>query len=327
MSFLSVSALHSQPQHGSFVLMNISFTQERFQKIAIIGETGAGKTTLMKIIAGLMQPASGEIFFEDEKVLGPDWQLIPGQKKIAYLSQHFELRNNYRMEELLQYANELPEQDAQKLFSICRIDHLMKRKSGELSGGEKQRIALARLLISSPRLLILDEPFSNLDLIHKKILKDVVSDISDRLKITLIIASHDPDDILPWADDVLVLQNGRLIQQGTPTAVYQNPVNEYTAALCGDYNLVNDADAVKLVPLNIKHQCGGKLFIRPQDLLITDNKTNTVKARVVSSSFFGIYYEIKVDVGGLKLSLYNNRELKADEVVFIKALSASDKNS
>ena len=174
MQLLSVSNLFSEELLGNFSLENINFTQQKFEKIALIGETGSGKSTLLKTIAGLIQPTSGIILFDGEKVMGPDWQLVAGQKGIAYLSQHFELRNNYRMEELLMYANEFTQQEANELYRLCRIDHLMQRNSYELSGGEKQRVALARLLVTKPKLLILDEPYSNLDLIHRNSLKEIV---------------------------------------------------------------------------------------------------------------------------------------------------------
>lgn len=317
MSLLSVSDIHSFPQQGSFLLKEISFTQQPFQKIAIAGETGAGKTTLMKIIAGLIQPASGEIFFEGKKILRADWQLIPGQPGIAYLSQYFELRPHYRMEELLGYANDLPEKDAQALYRICRIDHLMKRKADELSGGEKQRIALARLLISSPRLLIMDEPFSNLDPAHKKILKAVINDISSRLKISCIMASHDPSDILPWADEILVLQNGELIQQGTPEEVYQRPVNEYAAALFGDYNIISKEDADKFAPL-FPGKHGKDLFIRPEALIITDAKENTIKGKVITSDFYGAFFKITVDMDGLQLIVHSYYREEPGTIIYLK---------
>ncbi len=314
MPFLSVYNIHSSPKQGSFTLQGISFIQNKFQKIAVAGETGAGKTTLMKIVAGLIQPASGELSFDDKKIMGPDWQLIPGEAGIAYLSQHFELRNNYRMEELLAYANELSEDAAQKLYRICRIDHLMKRKSDELSGGEKQRIALARLLVSAPRLLILDEPFSNLDLIHKRILKEVIKNISEKLNITLMKSSHDAADILPWADELLVLQNGKLIQQGSPEKIYREPVNEYAAALFGDYNLIAEADASKLAALNITQRCEGKLFVRPEDLIIS---SAGVKGIIISSAFFGSFYKIQIDIAGLKLMMFSDVNFKSGKIVFI----------
>src|SRR4051794_37012290 len=186
MNALCVSGI-SKRTGSNFLLQDIYFTQQRFQKIAIAGETGSGKSTVLKIIAGLIQPDGGEVLFENERVAGPDEKLIPGHPGIGYLSQHFELRNNYRVEELLEMANKVSENQASAIFKICRITELLKRKTDQLSGGEKQRIATARLLITSPRLLLLDEPFSNLDMPHKNIMKSVISDIGEKLQISCIL--------------------------------------------------------------------------------------------------------------------------------------------
>ena len=142
---------------------DISFSQKAFQKIAIAGETGSGKSSMLKMIAGLLQPDQGMIYFNDKHVLGPDFKLIPGHPDIAYLSQHFELRNSYRVEELLSYANKLSEEMANAIFEVCMISHLVKRRTDQLSGGERQRIAIARALIRTPKLLLLDEATSALD--------------------------------------------------------------------------------------------------------------------------------------------------------------------
>ncbi len=288
MDLLSVSSLFSETLLGDFSLENINFTQQKSEKIAFIGETGSGKSTLLKTIGGLIQPKSGEIIFNGNKVLGPDWQLIPGEKGIAYLSQHFELRNNYRMEELLQYANELAQQEADELYKICRISHLMKRNSYELSGGEKQRIALARLLISKPSLLILDEPYSNLDLIHRNILKSVVHDVCKRYEITSIITSHEPSDVLPWADKILVLQQGKIIQSDSAQTVYKNPVNEYVAALLGTYNVLSLRLASKF---SFKNN-----ITRPEDIEIVNENDNAYLVKIIASKFMGSYKEVTLEM-------------------------------
>jgi ABC-type sulfate/molybdate transport systems ATPase subunit len=221
------------------VLPGVAFTQRKGERVAVAGETGSGKSRLLKTIGGLYAPERGTVFFEGARVAGPQERLIPGQPGIAYLSQHFELWHNYYVEEVLAYANDLDVDEAAVLYRLCDIDRLLKRRTDQLSGGERQRIALARLLVHPPRLLLLDEPFSNLDMIHKRILRRVIGESATKFDITCMLVSHDPRDVLSWADRLLVLRGGRLIQQGTPYDVYSHPMDEYTAALLGDYTTVN----------------------------------------------------------------------------------------
>ena len=284
MQLLSVYNLFSEELLGNFALENINFTQQKFERIALIGETGSGKSTLLKTIAGLIQPTSGTILFDGEKVMGPDWQLVAGQKGIAYLSQHFELRNNYRMEELLMYANELTQLEADELYRLCRIDHLMQRNSYELSGGEKQRIALARLLITKPKLLILDEPYSNLDLIHRNILKEIVENICTKYEISSIITSHEPADVLSWADKIIVLKNGKVIREGTAIEVYKNPLNEYVAGLLGSYNLLENETFLT------------EKIIRPEDIQLVKESEGDFCGLILSVKFMGNYFDIEIEI-------------------------------
>jgi len=293
MDLLSVSQIFKS-QQGAFVLRDVSFTVQKFKKVAIAGETGSGKSTLSKIVAGLMQPDKGVVFFEDERVLGPDEKLLPGHPAIAYLSQHFELRNNYLVEEILEMANKLQDEKSDKIYKVCRINHLLKRKTDQLSGGEKQRIALARLLITSPRLLILDEPYSNLDMIHKSILKDVISDISEKLKTTCILISHDPVDTLSWADEILIMKEGQIIQKGIPGDIYYKPMDEYVAALFGKYNLLSASASHHLIPLKDLEFNEKKLFVRPEDLRIVSEQDDSLKGSIINILFMGSSYELKV---------------------------------
>lgn len=294
MSFLTVSDLSKQL--GVFALKDIHFQQPRFQKTAITGETGSGKSTLLKLIAGLIQPDSGKIVFEGRRVEGPYEKLIPGHPGIAYLSQHYELRNNYRMEELLEAANRLPEQEAKRLYALCRIDHLLKRKNDQLSGGEKQRMALARLLTGAPKLLLLDEPFSNLDLLHKNMLKQVLEDIGHHLQMTTLLTSHDPMDTLSWANTILVMRSGHIIQEGSATAVYQHPKDAYVAGLFGSYN---ELTAAELLPFDLprkKELNGTAYFIRPEQFRILPAGVPGVEGRIQQVTFWGSYFELKVSV-------------------------------
>ncbi len=295
MHFLNVSNIYKW-EGADIVLRGISFTQQKNQKIALVGASGSGKSTLLKIIAGLTQPDAGEVLFEEKRVEGPHEKLLAGHPGIAYLSQHFELRNNYRIEELLAYASALPDETAAVLYEVCRISHFLKRKNEQLSGGERQRVALARLLVSSPKLLLLDEPFSNLDLGYRNILKSVINDVSERLDMTCILVSHDPLDTLAWADEIIVLKDGQMVQRGSPEQIYQQPVDEYTGGLFGPYNLINPANAKAFSGLPGIELNGKKLFIRPEYFKIATADQQALSGKVTGINFLGSCYEITVSL-------------------------------
>ncbi len=296
MELLNLSAVFKQNERG-VVLNNLSFKQQLSERLVICGETGSGKSTLLKIIAGLVQADGGQVALNGIHIKGPEEQLIPGHPGIAYLSQQYELRNHYRVEELLDMANRLSKEEAGIIYDVCRINHLTKRRTNELSGGEKQRIALARLLVSNPKLLLLDEPYSNLDLVHKSILKQVVEDIGAALGITCILASHDPLDVLSWADEMIVIRTGTILQHGKPEELYRRPVNEYVGGLLGKYNLLPRELAGLLVP-DISAPSNKRLFVRPEALMLSyEAGEHCLMGKISTQYFMGAYHELIIRVG------------------------------
>lgn len=303
MSLLQVLDIHKKEGKNT-VLQGITFTQKKLHKIAIAGETGSGKTTLLKIVAGIQSPDAGKVLFENERLKRiPEEKLIPGHRGIAYLSQQFDLPHFLTVEQVLIYANPLPDEEAEtsaeamELYKICRITHLLGRRTDRLSGGEKQRIALALALITAPRLLLLDEPFSNLDMIHKNILKFVINDIVEKLGITCILVSHDPLDTLSWADEIIVMKEGKIVQQDAPARVYSQPVDEYTAGLFGKYNMLTPAQAKHLLHLH-NTPAGKNILIRPEHFSIETNGSGAVRATVDKLLFYGSYVEAEVLIAG-----------------------------
>jgi iron(III) transport system ATP-binding protein len=291
MTFLTVSNITKLGANDRF-LNNISFVQKRHHKIALVGETGSGKSTLLKIIAGLAQADEGEVLFQEKMVEGPLTTLVPGCEGIAYLSQHFQLPHSLRVEQVLRYANTLD--DPAELYEVCRIRHLLSRRTDELSGGERQRIALALALITAPTLLLLDEPFSNLDITHKRMIKDVIHDIGHTLKITCILVSHDPTDILSWADIVIVLRDGAMLQKDSPQNVYRNPADEYVAALFGSHTVLEAAHYRALASDSTMKTPRKKLILRPEDLRISQTKTKGIRGKVSHVLYYGSHYEVHV---------------------------------
>lgn len=273
------------------VLNDISFSLRERENLVIGGATGSGKSTLLKITAGLMQADTGDARFRGKHIPGPLEKLIPGHPSIAYLSQHFELRNNYRVEELLEMANKLTDSAYASIIDICRIGHLLGRRTDQLSGGEKQRIAMARLLLGDPELLLLDEPYSNLDLLHRQVMKEVVRDISRRDNVTCILVSHDPADTLNWADRMLVIRDGQWVQEGSPEELYRNPADAYVAGLLGPYMLMSAEDAHQSGLL--ANQAGrAQLYARPEDFRMV-GPGEGARALVHDIRFAGPQYEVQ----------------------------------
>ncbi|MGN6532905.1 MAG: ABC transporter ATP-binding protein, partial [Ginsengibacter sp.] len=316
MALLEVQHISKQ-QPGRIIIDNISFQQEALQKIAITGESGAGKSTLLKIISGHVQPGSGTVLFDGKRVIGPEEKLLAGHQGIAYLSQHYELHNNYVVKDLICFQMNVQEAEATQLFDICRISHLLDRRTNQLSGGEKQRIALCMLLVKYPKLLVLDEPFSNLDPIHKNTLKAVLEDITGRLQITCLLASHDPHDTLSWADEIFVMKEGKIVQQGTPGEIYYEPVNEYVAGMFGKYNLLTPEQACCFC----LETNGKEVMIRPEAIHISASDNNGTKGTIQNISFWGGFYEAEVLVRDLKIIVrMGKNKWQVGEEVFLNIL-------
>lgn len=277
------------------LLEQTSLTITSGSRIAIMGETGSGKSTLLKIMAGLIAPSSGEVRLNGKKLENPTEQLIPGHPKIAYLSQHFELRNNYRVIELLEMTAKLEADACSNIIDLCRISHLLQRKTHEISGGERQRIALARLLLGNPDLLLLDEPFSNLDMVNKLIVREVLQEISTTLHLTCVMVSHHPEDVLPWAETVIIMQKGRIIQKDTPQMVYNQPFNSYTASLTGLNNPLLPGEEELAQALRLNKNLPN--WIRPENLKIIQKEDAGANGLIQSVTFCGHFWLNRVNMG------------------------------
>ncbi|RYZ00336.1 MAG: ABC transporter ATP-binding protein [Chitinophagaceae bacterium] len=303
MAFLEVNGLHKAIGAG-FRLEPLHFAQRAGQRLAIAGATGSGKSTILKLIAGLGQPDGGTVLFGGERVPGSDEKLLPGHPRIAYLSQHYELRHHYRVEELLEYANKLPYREALWIYDVCRIAHLLPRKEHELSGGEKQRVATARLLIQNPSLLLLDEPYSNLDRAHKTVMQRVLHDIGAELGVTCLLVTHDPLDSLSWAEEILVLENGRLVQQAAPQQLYRQPASEYVAGLFGAYNLLAPEQAEAFAGTMALPADGRNLLLRPEHLRLASLSEPGARGTVQDLRYFGSHWEADVLLGRNLLTVH-----------------------
>ncbi|SMC40933.1 ABC transporter ATP-binding protein [Cellulophaga tyrosinoxydans] len=311
---LKVNAL-SFSYKDETILKNISFHADKGAHISIIGESGCGKSTLLKLLYGILQPNEGTIFWGDNQILGPDYNLVPGEKYMKYLSQDFDLMPFISVEENISqflsvfYPEELKKRTLE-LLNMIEMLPFAKTKVKYLSGGQQQRVALARVLAQKPEILLLDEPFSHIDNSRKNNLRRNLFSYLKTEEITCIVASHDTNDILSFADEIIVLKDQHIIAHDTPENLYNFPKNKYVASLFGDVNVIPIA-ALKPYATIEK-----SILVYPSELSASDK--NGLKIKVTKSFFKGSHYLIEGLLNDSEIILFNSsRALKFNEVVYL----------
>jgi ABC-type sulfate/molybdate transport systems ATPase subunit len=228
----------------TLVVQDIHFTLPRGNHLAIMGESGCGKSTLLKLIYGLMDFEHGSIHWNDKQVLGPKFHLIPGMPYMKYLAQDFDLMPYITVAENVGkfLSNFYPEQKKARIEELLRVvemEDFYQVKAKHLSGGQMQRVALARVLAREPELLLLDEPFSHIDNFRKNSLRRKIFAYLKEKQITCIVASHDCTDVLSYTDELLVMRQGKMLHFGNTQTIYNQPGDFYTASLFGEVNQIN----------------------------------------------------------------------------------------
>lgn len=289
------------------VLKNISFSLTRGKNLAIIGESGCGKSTLLKLIYGLHDLDEGQIFWNETEVLGPKFHLIPGMPFMKYLAQDFDLMPFITVAENVgKYLSNFFPEDKQarisELLEIVEMTEYANVKAKFLSGGQMQRVAIARVLALEPEVLLLDEPFSHIDNFRKNSLRRKLFGYLKEQKITCVVATHDSTDVLAFADEVAIIKDGEIIESGIPKFIYDNPKNRYVASLFGDVN-------------EIKID-GGLKFVYPHQLKVSIN--SDFKVEIVNSYFRGSHYLIEAKFENQTVFFENDDLIENGEVVCLK---------
>ncbi len=276
---------------------NVSLTLEPGQIMALVGASGSGKSTLLSMLAGLTDVDAGDVRLNGDRVLGPSDVLVPGHADIRLVHQEYQLMPNVSVRENIEYALRYFEKTYREfrineLLKLCRLTDVQNRIPRQISGGEKQRTAIARAIADKPAILLLDEPFSHLDIPNRLIVQDMVLDLVRKEHTACLFVTHDATDALSIADTLGILRNGRLIQHDSPINVYRRPVTAYAAQITGVVNIIR---AKHLPALGSSPTDNPEAFycIRPEQVQLSDLG---VEGSIRAIFFKGSYYEIEVDV-------------------------------
>ena len=220
---------------------NISFQLEKGELVSFLGPSGCGKTTLLNIIGGFVKNDSGSIYLEDKDIT----EYPPEKREIVTVFQNYALFPHMNVVENVKYGlkyrgynKEEQIKLAKEYLKIVGLEGYEKNSVGELSGGQQQRVALARALVLQPKILLLDEPFSNLDAKLKIAMREEIKELQKRLGISMIFVTHDQDEALSISDRIVVMSNGEIVQIGKPEEIYYSPKNRYVAEFIGKINFL-----------------------------------------------------------------------------------------
>ena len=277
------------------IINNISFSLEQGKILAILGESGSGKTTLLKLVAGLLEADSGSLLLQNEPIIPPSQKLIAGHPEIKLVRQDYGLFPNISLRENIEYElrfYEVAYRNARvdKLLTISKLTHVAHKLPREVSGGEQQRAVIARAIAEQPLLLLLDEPFSHLDINNKQRLKDEVASMVKEEGIACIFVTHEVSDAFGMADQLMILKEGEILQIDSPQNVYYQPIDDYTAHITGKCNIVEAADT--------------KMYLRPEKIKLQSEETHT-KGIIKNVTFCGFYYEILLETENQKFMAYS----------------------
>ncbi|MFD2598409.1 ABC transporter ATP-binding protein [Sphingobacterium corticis] len=274
---------------------NVSTGIEENKITAIIGASGSGKSTLLKLIYGLIEPSTGEVRYRGWLVPTRKDKLIPGHDAMKMVSQSFDDLNLYakvwdnvasQLSNInLTYKKEKTEETLQKL----QISHLAQKRVADLSGGERQRVAISRALVNDPEVLLMDEPFNQVDAAFRDALQHDIKQIVAETGLTVILVSHDPAEVLAMADRLIVMKDGQIIDQGEPKQVYFHPQHAYTAQLLAKSNILSKEEAEVLgVTLENKTETA-QIAVHQEDVSL--NKSDNSSFRILDIKFRGMHYE------------------------------------
>ena len=243
------------------ILKNISFDIKEGELVCILGPSGCGKTTLLNIIGGFISDFSGDVLLSDENINN----ISPEKREIATVFQSYGLFTHKNVIDNVSYGLKLLKIDkntrenrAKEMLEKVGLASYEKKKIKELSGGEQQRVAIARSMVLNPKLLLLDEPLSNLDVHLRDVMRKEIKRIQKQFGVTMIIVTHDQEDAFKLADRVIVINEGHIEQIGTPEELYKEPKNNFISSFIGENNIIDENLVIRPEEISIKLDSSGE---------------------------------------------------------------------
>ena len=300
--FLKVKDLKKYYNQKEPLIKNLNFSVNKGDIISFIGESGSGKTTFLKCLAGLEKINSGSIELNGNILNNENSFVEPNKRKIGFVFQDYPLFPHLNVLENI--SINLEKNFFSKIdyiLDLTNLKHLKKRFPDQLSGGEQQRVCLARALVREPELLLLDEPFSNLDSNIKASIQEEIHKIIKETKTTTILVTHDISDTFNISDKILIFKAGILQQYDNPVSMYCNPVNCYCAKILGDLNQIN---------INKK-----TFYLRPEKIRLSEK--SKFSGTVEKSLFSGKEYKISANIDGDIWVFFNDFSLEKNQKIYL----------
>ena len=319
---------------GEVILNNINLDIHEKEFVTILGPSGCGKTTTLRIIGGFIEPDSGDIIFDGERING----LPPHKRNVNTVFQKYSLFPHLNVFDNVAFGLKLKKcpkdeikQKVMKMLAIVDLKGYEKRSVAKLSGGQQQRVAIARALVCDPDIILLDEPLGALDLKLRKSMQLELKEIQQQTKKTFIYVTHDQEEALTMSDRVVVMNNGVIEQIGTPEDIYNEPVNAFVADFIGEANILNGImmGDCRVRVLGKELECVDKGFgtntpvdvvIRPEDVIITTPENGQLVGVVENVTFKGVHYEMSVRVGKCEILIQSTKSAEVGSTVGLRVI-------